>query len=245
MPGFAGGVVRLRQRHVVVWRIVAEIGVFPDEYRADGTDLGIVGIGHRDLERRGQIGHDGDRTVRLALGGVFDTHDRQALHAAVDGDHVRAGQVVGTASTTNAIPIRGRSMTSPHLHFAWLNSRKLIQREHGYVPWLDDNGKMIKFANGGEVSARLLTGEHVMNRGASAKYGHVLEAMNNQRYHTGGVVTPSGPKRDTFASAAGGAYNTYHIDVDARGSSLSEQAIVNAVVKAIDEKDKRKGGPRK
>lgn len=161
------------------------------------------------------------------------------------GDHVRAGDVVGTASTTNAIPIKGRSMTSPHLHFAWLGSRKLIQREHGYVPWLDDKGKMIKFANGGEVSASLLTGEHVMNRGASAKYGRVLEAMNNQRYHTGGVVTPSGPKRDTFASAEAGAYNVYNIDVDARGSDLSPQAVADLVMKGIEAKDKRKGGPRK
>lgn len=166
-----------------------------------------------------------------------------ALTLADEGDHVNAGDVVGKAATTNEIPTRGRSMTTPHLHFAWRNNSKLIQRQSGYVPWLDDTGKLIKMRDGGLIHAQI--GEYVVNRAATKKYGGLIDAMNNQTYHSGGLVTDTGPRLGALASDSSAVYNNkYEFNIDARGTDLSEQQIASLAIRAFDARESRKGARR-
>jgi hypothetical protein len=59
------------------------------------------------------------------------------------GQKVRAGDALGVAAIQSS-PVLGRTMTAPHLHFAWHDMNSLIQRgAGGRVPWLDKNGKSV------------------------------------------------------------------------------------------------------
>ena len=59
------------------------------------------------------------------------------------GQKVKAGDSLGTAAIQTT-PVKGRTMLSPHLHFAWHGMDSLIQRgAGGRVPWLDRNGKSV------------------------------------------------------------------------------------------------------
>lgn len=230
--------------HAEGWRGMSNSGV-NDISAETGTPFKALMGGTVEHAAQGYYYPPGYIIVRSPDGTrIRYAHARVAVEP---GQRVSAGQVVGYAATTNEIPISGRSMTSPHLHFAWKGNRKLIQREHGYVPWLDNNGNMMKFARGGHVSAELLTGETVMNRAASARYGGMLQAMNNQRYHTGGLVTPTGPRRDKFASMGEASYTnniTVNIDASAR-PDLDEKALAKYVINEIKQKESRKGGKRR
>jgi len=66
----------------------------------------------------------------------------------VTGRKVRAGESLGRGGVQKT-PVKGRTMTSPHLHFAWKNIPDLIQRESGgRVPWIGNNGKPLSIFGG-------------------------------------------------------------------------------------------------
>lgn len=89
----------------------------------------------------------------------------------------------------------------------------------------------------GGLVAKLKAGEFVINDGAVKRYGAgFMNAINNQTYHSGGLVTDSGPRRG-IASGGGDVYN-----FEIHGADPKE--IVDEVMIRIEQKQKRKTSGR-
>lgn len=100
---------------------------------------------------------------------------------------------------------------------------------------VDPSGKMYK--DGGMLMLAQ-GGEFMMNRNAVNTYGpEMMNAINNRTFHAGGLVTASGPRRDSTATS-GGAENHFHI-YPSPGMDVDD--LVNKVVEKQELAYKRAG----
>jgi hypothetical protein len=82
-------------------------------------------------------------------------------------------------------------------------------------------------------------GEFMVQKGAVQHYGEgFLNAINQQTYHKGGLVTPSGPKHG-LASGGGNQYN-----FTVYGDQKSAKELAREVVALIEQTNKRKRSNR-
>jgi cell wall-associated NlpC family hydrolase len=88
------------------------------------------------------------------------------------------------------------------------------------------------FARGG-IAMMGKAGEFVVNDAAVQKYGTgFMNAINNQTYHGGGLITESGPRR---AAGSAEAQHIFHI----YGGNNNPQEIAEMVIQKINKKAKR------
>jgi hypothetical protein len=94
------------------------------------------------------------------------------------------------------------------------------------------------YANGGMVGI-IKPGEFMINDSAVKKYGTgFMNAVNNQTYHGGGLVTANGPQR----GVASGSGNQYNFTINGDGANPAE--IADEVMSRLKTMEKRKGSNR-
>jgi hypothetical protein len=94
----------------------------------------------------------------------------------------------------------------------------------------------IKNYRKGGIIGNIKEHEFMVNDQATRHYGtDMLNAINNQTYHSGGLVTATGPRREaTFASGGKTEYNFV-----IHGGQNDPQEIADAVMQKIEMKQKR------
>ena len=103
--------------------------------------------------------------------------------------------------------------------------------QQGFIPFRSAYGGMIRrYASGGptdDIPAMLMSGEYVMNRGASRKYGkQFLDSMNQgraPRFADGGEAAPSSPTTTTESNAKGMGDVSININVTGQTSQTETQ----------------------